>query len=428
MRSKYAVLSFVCCLLLALVVPDRSTKAEDDGGQSLCVASIKQLSTRGSTRATDYTLSNKIVTIKGKTHVAWLNSISHAMIATYDQTAGTWTAPVRVGTGHDNHGGPALTCDSEGYLHIVFGPHGNAPFTYCRSARPNDSMRWVKQPEVGLNATYPSLVCDEQDTLHLVYRGRRPQTGNCLLYQRRPKEGQWSEPTALVEPPHTRYMHYGATLMIGPDNTIHLAYHIYYDGTTHRCGHMMSRDHGETWRLADGRPVVLPITMASDVFFTRCAKGSNDVSGLAVDSEGRPYITLWRAGVVVELWHFDGAKWSSSAPYRLVSPKIQAETLLAGHYPVAIDSNDRIYIPLSIAGHAALLWSGDRGKTFQHIELAPPDEHGPHRGFNFERPTGHHAVTIPWLLFSTGDRGNDCFGEGIFNKVHAVQLSFAAGE
>jgi len=82
--------------------------------EKLRVNSTRLLSNRGSTRATRYSGTNKIVTRDGKTHIAWLDSISDTMIATYDRIRGLWTHPVTVGSGYDNHGGPALTCDSMG--------------------------------------------------------------------------------------------------------------------------------------------------------------------------------------------------------------------------------------------------------------------------------------------------------------------------
>ena len=80
------------------------------------MASIKRLSVHGSTRAARYAAANKIVTLKGKTHVTWLDSVTQTMVATYDHATRTWADAVKVGDGKDNHGGPALTRDSEGHL------------------------------------------------------------------------------------------------------------------------------------------------------------------------------------------------------------------------------------------------------------------------------------------------------------------------
>ena len=75
-----------------------------------------------------------------------------------------------------------------------------------------------------------------------------------------------------------------------------------------------------------------------------------------------------------------------------------------------------------LKGRVALLYSTDRGKTFSCLEVFPPDSQLPHTGLGLERPTGHNAVNTPWLLFSTGEKGPDNFGKGIFHKVRAAQF------
>ena len=85
---------------------------------------IEVLSRAGSTRATAYPMSAKIVTWKDRTHVAWQRAADHATwITTLDLATDKWSKRVHLGPGDDNHGGPALTVDSRGCLHVVFGPH-----------------------------------------------------------------------------------------------------------------------------------------------------------------------------------------------------------------------------------------------------------------------------------------------------------------
>ena len=81
------------------------------------------LSSEGSGRATAYLESPKIISFEGKTHVAWLDSPTEGFrirIRTLDQKTGVWSKTYTVGVAQDNHGGPALTIDGEGYLHIVY--------------------------------------------------------------------------------------------------------------------------------------------------------------------------------------------------------------------------------------------------------------------------------------------------------------------
>ena len=102
------------------------------------------LSSHGCGRATGYAETNKIVTVGAKTHVTWLDSAAegfHVRIRTLDRRTGKWSPTMTVGEAFDNHGGPALTADSKGYLHIVYYPHHH-PFRYRRSKRPNDASAW----------------------------------------------------------------------------------------------------------------------------------------------------------------------------------------------------------------------------------------------------------------------------------------------
>ena len=381
----------------------------------LAVASTKLLSEHGSTRSTRYAVSNKIVTLDGKTHVAWLDSISQTMIATYDHATDTWGDAVKVGDGKDNHGGPALTCDGEGHLHIVFGPHGG-PFQHCRSAKPNDASEWVKRPNFGDNGTYPSLVCDRDDTLHIIYRGG---SSPCkLLYQQRPKDGEWSTPRVLADPDmKPGYTHYHSALTIAPDDTLHVSFDIYRFGAAKGAGHMMSRDRGETWTLADGSPLDLPVMPASEVFFRRTEDALKTVA-IVCDAQGHPWITVTPS----ELWHHDGETWHCIEPGKRVSPPIDLAQLGAWG-PPSMDAQGRVYVTATLAGDVVLFYSEDRGASFRVVNVFPRDEKLPHTGLSIERPTGHNSVGVPWLLFATGEKGPDCYGEGIYQFVRALRLT-----
>jgi len=406
--------------------------------KTLEVAQAKLLSEHGSTRAARYASTNKIVTLAGKTHVAWLDSVSNTMIATYDHASGEWGPAVRVGTGTDNHGGPALTCDRGGHLHVIFGPHGDVPFQHCRSARPHDATEWIKLDGFGHHPTYPSAVCDEEETLHVIYRGGTTRGHpHKLLYQRKPKNGAWSDPRALVEAPSDwkSYTHYHASIAISAQGTLHVAYDIYYNGAAKRAGHMTSRDRGRTWTLADGAPLDLPVGIESDAFFAR-TDAAFKVLNVVCDSHDRPWIALGDARTEAgpTVFHHDGQSWRSFCPGKLTSPPIDVGEL---GYAVSLtlDRRDGIYVATTLGtsvtggvhGRVVLLHSNDGGRHFRCVSVFPPDPQLPHTGLSLERRTGHHLVDAPWLLFSTGEKGPDCFGRGIYHRVHAVQFRTRSG-
>ena len=80
-----------------------------------------------------------------------------------------------------------------------------------------------------------------------------------------------------------------------------------------------------------------------------------------------------------------------------------------------------------MGGTYVLLYSGDGGQTFLAQHIADPLPDMPLMGPSVERPTGHNKIGVPWLLFSHGQKGPDCFGEGIFHHVTAVQLEWVEG-
>jgi hypothetical protein len=279
-------------------------------------------------------------------------------------------------------------------------------------------------------------VCDDQDTLHVIYRGgvRRGHPFK-LIYQRRTSDGVWSEPRALARAPAEwrGYTHYHASIAIAASQTLHVAYDLYYAGAAKHAGHMMSRDRGQTWELADGSPLDPPVSADSDAFFARPGEAFK-VINVVCDSRGHPWIGLAdpRSQAGPTVYHHDGNAWNCFCPAKLAGFAVPPSEL-AFDGSLSVDSQDRIYVTVTrgsrvtggMRGDVILLHSSDRGTTFHTLEVFPPDDRLPHTGLSLERPTGHHRVQTPWLLFSTGEKGPDCFGKGIFHQVHAVQFRAA---
>ena len=416
--------SFLFAMTLCSLIPLRA-----EAGESFGVAGVKLLSDQGSTRATRYATANKIVTLGSRTHIAWLDSISRTMVATYDRESESWSKPVHIGDGEDNHGGPALTCDSDGFLHVVFGPHAGEPFQHCRSARPNDSSEWVPLPRFGGHPTYPSLVCDPDDTLHVIYRGgpqRRHPFG--LMYQRKPPGGTWSDPVALAKCPDDwkGYTHYHSSLTISRLGVLHIGFNLYYDGRAKLAGHLMSVDRGDSWQVADGKPVTLPIGSESPAFFLRSDMPLKVVNAVC-DKAGNPWIAVGRASGMT-IYRFDGDRWTT---FKVADRVPSSEEPSDMHWgTLSIDSDDRLFLIAirgqgmvgGVKGDMVLFTSDDQGKRFAELHLFSADQKLPHTGASLERFTGHHSVDTPWGLFSTGEIGPDCFGRGLHHRVYAVQL------
>jgi hypothetical protein len=242
-------------------------------------------------------------TADGKTHVVW-GEVSGTpegegadergvptYVATYDHATGEVSEKVLLGYAppvNDVHNVPAITMDSEGYLHVLTGAHGQ-PFKYTRSLRPNDASEWTKaepilstgamtnEGEVG-RQTYISLVCDRDDTLHAAFRQWRTDKEYhggaqfaALSVQRKPKGGEWTDPADPlvigVVPGYSIWYH---KLTVDRVGDLWLSYSYWtndksyqgqFPGRYHHRAVIVSRDGAQTWKLAETADFIEGITM-----------------------------------------------------------------------------------------------------------------------------------------------------------------------
>ncbi len=378
------------------------------------------LSTAASTRATAYPMSNKLVTRDGRLHVAWLEANSHSVIRTLDLASGEWSDTVDLGPGHDNHAGPALTIDRDGYLHVLFGAHHH-PFTYRRSLRPNDSSEWTEPAPVGELLTYPSLVCAPDGTLHLTARGGPAPFR--LVYHRKPPGGEWSPRVTIVDPEiPPGYTQYDNHLAVDARGRLHLAFHIYDEHQRKAgkiAGYLRSDDGGESWGHADGTPVTLPATRETVDLLEHDADLDCRVGGMALDADGNPFIAVHHSagrGQTPWLWHHDGGRWRA----RDLGPEVRAAVpgcFSAANPSTSITTDGTLYIAVPVAavpgawGHPSeevvLLTSRDGGATFESVLISTPDPALPNWLPNLERNTGWNPVTRPHLLYTRGGPGTN---------------------
>ncbi len=228
------------------------------------------LSRQGCGRATGYAEANKIVTVGGRTHVAWLDSPPEGFrvrVRTLDRRKGEWSPNRTIGEAHDNHGGPALTVDGDGHLHIVSFPHHHS-FRYRRSKRPNDASEWEEEIRFGEKLTYPTLVCGPDNTLYFTARRSfKDRPWEVELWTRRPG-GDWMRQGSLLRSRHKGYAHFQESLAWGPDHrTLHLCcrFHENSDkdayGRLQTIAYMRSEDFGKTWRRSDGSKIRTPASV-----------------------------------------------------------------------------------------------------------------------------------------------------------------------
>ena len=233
------------------------------------------LSAHGCGRATAYPQENKIVTLGDAVHVAWLDSVAEGFrvrIRTLDRGSGTWSATHTIGEAYDNHGGPALVCDSQGYLHVAYYPHHHA-IRYRRSLRPGDASAWTDEELIGDGYSYPKLAVGADDELLLSCRQsfltRERRLGHERPWElhllRKSPGGSWSEPQVLARSRHPNYAHFGESYAWAPDRVgLHMTirFHEKSDaeayGRIQTVGYLFSPDAGRTGSARTGRRCVCP--------------------------------------------------------------------------------------------------------------------------------------------------------------------------
>ena len=221
-------------------------------------------------------IPSTVVSRAAKVHVAWAEATDPAekvpgvptFVASYDRETKKLSEAAFVGYGappNDIHNSPSITMDSQGYLHVLAGTHGQ-PFQYARSLEPNDAGSGCTEAiPVGqdLRQTYIGFVCGADDTLHLVFRmwhyGADPHPAShhaVLAYQRKRPGQPWEAPRELIVSPFSEYSIFYHRLTIDRAGRLFLSYdywstHWFYrtDHFGNRTALMMSADGGDTWKL-----------------------------------------------------------------------------------------------------------------------------------------------------------------------------------
>ena len=413
------------------------------------------LSAHGCGRATAYPQENKIVTLGDAVHVAWLDSVADGFrvrIRTLDRASGTWSETHTIGEAYDNHGGPALVCDSQGYLHVAYYPHHHA-IRYRRSLRPGDASAWTDEELIGDGYSYPKLAVGADDELLLSCRNsfltRERRLGHerpwDLHLLRKSPGGSWSEPLVLASSRHPNYAHFGDSYAWAPDRVgLHMTirFHEKSDaeayGRIQTIGYLFSPDAGRTWQRSDGTQVTLPVTAETvDVI----AAGGLDygsalqAGALAVAPDGTPWLVHneWSGGVGTNTVCTPAGNGSwrrivlnehvELAPGRCfgLAPSVvfDAAGRLVG---VATTEDAADEAPWGHpASEVVRFVSADGGATFDLEQLSTTDPDTAHWFPHLERPLGiAPPPASPGILYQEGPAG-ESLNDVLSNRVIWVQ-------
>jgi hypothetical protein len=392
------------------------------------------LSANGCGRATGYAEANKIITRGDKTHVCWLDSVSEgfrARIRTLNRLTGQWSPTYTLGEAHDNHGGPALAIDGEGFLHAVYYPHHH-PFRYRKSTRPNDASQWEDEIRFGERCTYPTLVCGPDDTLYFTCRRSfSSEPWRIELWTKRPR-GDWTGPGVIALSRFAGYSHFQESLAWSPDRRrLHLCcrFHEKTDseayGRLQTVGYMASDDFGKTWRRSDGSLIEGSATAETiDVL----ESGGVDrgrilrAGAMAVDGAGTPHIVYsvtegGRSTTIRATPRGDGRWRRLDLTKHLPKQWRDWDLTMAG----GVTFNDQGHMMVTATlqnaapeedtwGHrtneVVELTSTDGGGTFSFRLVSEPDGQTSHWLPNVEKSTGHNAAPgRPGVIFTAGPPG-----------------------
>ena len=431
------------------------------------------LSDIGSERATQGP-GNKIVTLDGKTHVVWQDSTAEgyfARIRTLDREAGEWSEAYTLGKGRDNHARPTITVDSKGFLHVIIGGH-HTGLQYRKSIRPNDASDWTAPIAFG-KSTYPVLICDASDRLHLT--GRQDQNWKGLDHYIKAPDGEWEYQGMLVKK-QERHKFYGAyhnALAWGPNHrTLHLSTGFFMGlqgdgsrqlrGLHQAVGYMKSKDSGETWTKAGGTPIETPATTETIDLLEEGERTPDDVDkpkpgiqhcGIAVDSGNRPYVVYVRhtpdpMRVYLKTPDLSG-NWKERSLQDAITENWPEWGFLGCRVSMTEEDILCLLITLVPREHAEANWnpgiwgrpafwlrdfpevhrivwleSSDGGRTFTPREIVP---HLPEKGTllpHLEAPTGFNKIEnrLPCFVYTEGLSRYTEPGEVIDNKVYFCEV------
>ncbi|MCI3922433.1 BNR repeat-containing protein [Paenibacillus sp. TRM 82003] len=100
--------------------------------------------------------------ISDKTFISYSGPVGDPYMQYFDHKEKHISTAYKVGTNvlptADNHGIPAMEIDSDGFIHVIFGGHGQ-PLQYARSVRPRDITEWTATKNITEmpTGTYPHV-------------------------------------------------------------------------------------------------------------------------------------------------------------------------------------------------------------------------------------------------------------------------------
>lgn len=286
------------------------------------------LSNVGSSRATAYTFSNKIIETSDKIYTLTVDFInkkySLVLRETGKKSSLNTNEYILDQSLKDNHGGGAMVIDSRGYIHIVYGPH-NGPFSYIKSSLPFSGAKFSEIQKFGSKLTYPSLTIDNNDNLYLVGRQSASNDKWKILFFVKKRNLAWSNGTELLLPNYepwgnkvktkqnqifNPYINTSSSIIIDNEGIMHFCFRMFQyvpknvkssfldkrHAVSYMVGYAYSSDYGKSW-YANNRKLQLPISpnRAEKIIGgnkPENADGFYDITNITLDNKNNPIIGI----------------------------------------------------------------------------------------------------------------------------------------
>lgn len=240
------------------------------------------VSKSGSSRATAYELSNKLIPTRDGLIASYLNydgaSDTHVVVIVKMDESFKEIKRIELGDGGDNHGGATIVIDSFGDVHAFYGAHNNG-LKYRYSMDNGELNTWSDEIEIEGGFTYPSAVITPEDNIFVIVRDgynvlqENPWSYDLLTFN---KGKYLNRNKILVSRKHdedfvNRYIHYFAQLGYS-NGRLSLAYLLHErstddpvipaNGLGYGIGLIHSDDAGLSWHNWNSEGVSVPASTA----------------------------------------------------------------------------------------------------------------------------------------------------------------------
>ncbi len=246
------------------------------------------------------------------TYIAYIGPEADTYIMAYNHSNREWSDSVKVDDHRpeniaDDHGGPSLLVDKDGYIHVVSTAHAYWLY-HKKSTNPEDISSWETISPLEDIHTYPQLFENSSGAIYFFYRGNGDGGGHTEDWNYRTSSDggeNWSNATSVLHGntvgAESEDINYGwyTNFIKGNNDTIHMSAVVVNENLTSDYNRVniyyMYMDLNGTWRDANGTQIPMPLnkTYADQSNIINVYNSSTNCTNNArvdVDENNNPYI------------------------------------------------------------------------------------------------------------------------------------------